>query len=261
VTDRVVPVWWDEAADGPTNMATDEVLADEAIRHDGLVMRLYSWASPAVSLGAFQAIAQAEAAEAIAGLPLVRRPSGGGAIVHGSDLTYAAAVPRSHAWARTPEVFYDSLHRALVAALAESGVTARLHVPSGGDPPADELLCFSRRAPGDVVAASVDAAGGPAPKIMGSAQRRLGTAVLQHGSLLLAANPAVGDAARHAGLAEITAQRQVSVTHLADTWVRLIAETVGMACERRHVPFTEGREAAIAERAARFRDTRWTRRR
>jgi len=262
VTDRVVPIWWDEAADGPTNMAADEVLADEAIRHDGLVMRLYSWSAPAVSLGAFQSVAEAEAATAIAGLPLVRRPSGGGAIVHGSDLTYAAAVPRSHPWAETPQAFYDSLHEALVAALADVGVAARLHAPSRGDPPADDLFCFSRRAPGDVVVGPVDPdVGDPSPKIMGSAQRRLGTTVLQHGSLLLAANPAVGDAARHAGLAEIIAPRQVSASRLANAWVRLIGETIGIESQSRPAPFAEGREAAIAERAARFRDPRWTRRR
>jgi len=260
VTDRVLPVWWDEAADGPTNMATDEVLAEEAIRRDGLVIRLYSWTSPAVSLGAFQAVAEAEAEAAIAGLPLVRRPSGGGAIVHGSDLTYAAAVPRSHPWARTPQAFYDSLHEALVAALADAGVAARLHVASPADPPADGLLCFSRRAPGDVVAAN-PLHDGPAPKIMGSAQRRLGTTVLQHGSLLLAANPAVGAAARHPGLAEVTAARTVSTATLVEAWVRRIAEAVDSESRRQPGRFATGREAAIADRATRFHDPRWTRRR
>lgn len=262
MTARVLPVWWDEAADGPTNMAADEMLAEEAIRHDGLVMRLYSWTTPAVSLGAFQCVAEAKAAPSIAGLPLVRRPSGGGAIVHGSDLTYAAAVPRSHPWARTPQAFYDSLHGALVAALAEAGVTAGLHVASPADPPADELFCFSRRAPGDVVAASAGRQGqGLPPKIMGSAQRRLGTTVLQHGSLLLAANHAVGAAARHPGLAEVAAPDAVSAARLAETWVGLVAKTIGIESLRQPCPFAAGREAGIAERAARFRDPRWTRRR
>ena len=262
MTGRVLPVWWDEAADGPTNMATDELLAEEAIRHDGLVMRLYAWASPAVSLGAFQRVAEAEAAPGIAGLPLVRRPSGGGAIVHGSDLTYAAAVPRSHAWARSPEVFYDSVHRALVAALADAGVSATLHVAAADDPPPDELFCFSRRAPGDVVAATAEprAAGLP-PKIMGSAQRRLGTTVLQHGSLLLAANPATSGPAHHPGLAEIAGPGRVSPRGLAETWIRLIAAAVGVESQRQATPFAVGREAAIADRRARFCDPRWTGRR
>lgn len=262
MTARVLPVWWDEAADGPTNMATDEVLAEEAIRHDGLVMRLYAWASPAVSLGAFQHVAEAEAATAIAGLPLVRRPSGGGAIVHGSDLTYAAAVPRSHPWARSPDVFYDSMHRALVAALADAGVAATLHVASPGDPPTDDLFCFSRRAPGDVVATAVESrAGGLPPKIMGSAQRRLGTTVLQHGSLLLAANPATSGPAHHPGLAEIAGRDRISAVDLVETWVRLVAAAVGLDSRRQPTAFAAGRQAAIAERRSRFCDPRWTGRR
>jgi len=262
VTARVLPVWWDHAADGPTNMATDEVLAEEAVRRDGLVMRLYGWTSPAVSLGAFQHVAEAEAATSIAGLPLVRRPSGGGAIVHGSDLTYAAAVPRSHPWARSPDVFYDSVHRAMVAALTDASVAATLHVASPGDPPTDELFCFSRRAPGDVVATAGDPrAGGPPPKLMGSAQRRLGTTVLQHGSLLLAANPATSGPAHHPGLAEIAARCRISAADLAESWVRRIAAAAGLESRRETSAFVVGREAAIADRRARFCDPRWTGRR
>ncbi len=262
MTARVLPVWWDEAADGPTNMAADELLAEEAARHGGLVMRLYSWSAPSVSLGAFQAVAEAEACADIAGLPLVRRPSGGGAIVHGTDLTYAAAVPKSHAWGGTPQALYDALHLALVAALADFGVAARLHVASPLDPPADALFCFSRRAPGDVVAAAPGTApGGADPKIMGSAQRRLGTTVLQHGSLLLATNAAVGPVARHAGIADVSPPGAVSAPRLAERWIQLIAETIETESQRQPDPFKTGREAALAECAGRFRDPRWNRRR
>ncbi len=262
MTARVVPFWWDDAADGPTNMATDEVLAEEAIRRDGLVIRIYSWTAPAVSLGAFQSVAEAEASPAIAGLPLVRRPSGGGAIVHGSDLTYAAAVPRSHPWAHAPQAFYDSVHGALVAALAAVRIAARLHVPSPADPPAGGLFCFSRRAPGDVVAAPADRqADSLPPKIMGSAQRRLGTTVLQHGSLLLAANAATTGPAHHPGLAEIAGRERVSAAALVETWIPRIAEAIGIDSQRQPAPFAVDRQAAIAERRARFCDQRWTRRR
>ena len=262
MTAGVLPVWWDDAADGPTNMAADELLAEESARHGGLLIRLYAWSAPSVSLGAFQPIAEAEACGDIAGLPLVRRPSGGGAIVHGTDLTYAAAVPKSHAWGGTPQALYDALHLAMVAALADCGLAARLHVPSAVDPPADALFCFSRRAPGDVVAAAPDAAPDrAAPKIMGSAQRRLGATVLQHGSLLLSTNPAVGPAAGHAGLAEVAPSAAVSAARLAEAWIGRVAETIGFASLRQPAPFLAGREAAIADRAVRFRDPRWTRRR
>ena len=75
-----LPIWWDEPADAFTNMAADELLAAEADRRGCLVVRFYGWEPASVSLGAFQEIAAARACDAIAGVPLVRRPSGGGAV-------------------------------------------------------------------------------------------------------------------------------------------------------------------------------------
>ena len=255
----VLPVWWDPAADGPANMAIDELLAEEAVRRDGLVIRVYAWSEPTVSLGAFQPFAEAEACAAIAGLPIVRRPSGGGAIIHGTDLTYAAAVPKGHPWGGTPQALYDGLHAAMVDVLRDHGFDARLHAPSADDPPADALLCFSRRSPGDVVVRQGDA---PAAKVMGSAQRRFGTAVLQHGSLLLAACPRVAVAARHAGLAELAAGPVAwTARSLAERWTARIAETAGLTTERQPAAFTANLGERATDRAGHFRDLRWTGRR
>jgi lipoate-protein ligase A len=259
VSSGVLPIWWDSAADGPTNMAIDELLAEEAVRRDGLVIRVYAWSEPTVSLGAFQPFAEAEACAAIAGLPIVRRPSGGGAIIHGTDLTYAAAVPKGHPWGGTPQALYDGLHAAMVDVLRDHGFDARLHAPSADDPPADALLCFSRRSPGDVVVRRGDA---PAAKVMGSAQRRFGTAVLQHGSLLLAACPRVAVAARHAGLAELAAGPAAwTARSLAERWTARIAETAGLTTERQPAAFTANLGERATERAGHFRDLRWTGRR
>jgi lipoate-protein ligase A len=241
VTSGVLPVWWDDAADGPTNMAADELLAEEAERRGGLVIRLYSWAEPTVSLGAFQRLAEAEACAAISGLPIVRRPSGGGAILHGSDLTYAAAVPRSHPWGGTPQTLYDAMHAAMVVVLGELGFDARRDVvvrrPAMPATPAD-------------------------PKVMGSAQRRLGTTVLQHGSLLLGTCPRVTGAGRHDGLAELAGQAMDWTTKsLADRWTALVAETLGFSREFQPKAFTSGRGPHVASRASRFRDRCWTARR
>jgi lipoate-protein ligase A len=259
VSSGVLPVWWDPAADGPANMAIDELLAEEAVRRDGLVIRVYAWSEPTVSLGAFQPFAEAEACAAIAGLPIVRRPSGGGAIIHGTDLTYAAAVPKGHPWGGTPQALYDGLHAAMVDVLRDHGFDARLHAPSADDPPADALLCFSRRSPGDVVVRQGDA---PAAKVMGSAQRRFGTAVLQHGSLLLAACPRVAVAARHAGLAELAAGPVAwTARSLAERWTARIAETAGLTTERQPAAFTANLGERATDRAGHFRDLRWTGRR
>lgn len=262
MTSTAMPVWWDDPADACTNMAADELLAAEAERSGGLVVRVYGWLPASVSLGAFQEIAAARGLAAIAGVPLVRRPSGGGALVHGTDLTYAAAVPRNHAWSRTPHDLYDAFHAALVEELRGRGVAARRHEPGDRDTDRSErFLCFDRRSAGDVVVA---VPGGTAttddPKLMGSAQRRLQAAILQHGSLLLRANPAVGPAARHAGLLDIHPAACPDIRAFAMAWL----DRVARACEAAARPaggFLAGREPEVAAAAARFRDARWLGRR
>jgi lipoate-protein ligase A len=257
--------WWDEPARGPENMAADELLAAEAAEAGRPLVRLYSWSEPTVSLGGFQKLADARACEAITGLPLVRRPSGGGAIIHGSDLTYAVAVPRHHPWGREPQVLYDVFHAALVEILAGHGIAAAQHPGrdrAAGDD--DRLLCFDRRARGDVVVAA--AIGDDGHKILGSAQRRLRGAVLQHGSLLLERPAAVAAEAAHPGLFDLApepfeaALDALEPRRLAADWLRLVAEpTVGL--DIRPEPFSGSRTAEIAATAARFRAAAWLGRR
>jgi lipoate-protein ligase A len=259
-----VLIWWDDPADAFTNMAADELLAAEAERRGGLVVRLYGWSPASVSLGAFQPIAAARGLAAIAGLPVVRRPSGGGALVHGSDLTYAAAIPKQHPWGRSPQDFYDAFHATLVAELRRRGVPARQHaatVAAGGQE--DRFLCFDRRATGDVVVPGPDgtAAGPLEPKVLGSAQRRLAGAVLQHGSLLVRANPRVGPEARHPGLLDLYAEVCPDVAHLAGAWLTSVARLDGAGVAWQESGFIAGREAAVAAAAGRFATDRWLERR
>jgi lipoyl(octanoyl) transferase len=259
----VLPVWWDGPADGPTNMAADELLAAEAELRGVPVVRVYAWAEPTVSLGAFQPLAEAVACAAIAGLPIVRRPSGGGAIIHGTDLTYAVAVPRAHAWGGSPQVLYDAMHESMAATLRDVGIAARLHVPSGDDPPADAFLCFRRRSPGDLVVSPPGRSPrGDDPKVMGSAQRRLGTAVIQHGSLLFSPNPAVGPEAREGGLdAFIPAGRSLGIREIAQSWLSRVASVLGAGLHHEARSLTKSSAAALAERRCRFTDPTWTARR
>lgn len=256
-----VAVWWDDPADGPTNMAADEWLAAEADRRGGMLLRFYGWSPTTVSLGAFQPIAEARAVADIRGVPIVRRPSGGGAIVHGSDLTYAAAVPRSHPWGGDPQAFYDALHGAMAAVLAEHGVVAAPFRPAGGAPSGpereDRFFCFDRRAAGDLV---LPAAGDA--KVMGSAQRRLAGVVLQHGSLLLRGNTGVSGAARHPGIDELAPTAALpGPRDLARAWAARIAAALGAAVMEEAGSFAEAWAERIAAGVARFRDPRWTGRR
>lgn len=258
-------VWWDEPADGPCNMAADELLAAEAADRGGMCVRIYGWTPTTVSLGGFQRSAQARAEPAIAGLPLVRRPSGGGAIVHGTDLTYAAAVPRSHPWGGRPQVLYDALHEAMRRSLLGCGIDVATWRPATASPPPatreqdEALFCFDRRASGDLV--WLGGEGGRGHKVMGSAQRRLASAVLQHGSLLLRRNRDVGPAAGHPGLAELVPEGLPATASrtLAERWLDAVSAALGARLVEESGPFRD--REAMWERARFLASPRWIDRR
>jgi hypothetical protein len=184
-------VWEDLPAEGAVNMATDELLAEATAATGGMAVRLYRWSQPTLSLGGFQKHGDAEPIVKQTGLAVVRRPSGGGAILHGTDLTYAVAVARGHPLAGAPQQLYDVFHQGLVAAAAGN------IGGSGESAPDGPLLCFDRRAIGDVVV-------GP-HKVLGSAQRRLSGSILQHGSLLVGQCDQAGPGYTRPGLVELAA--------------------------------------------------------
>jgi lipoate-protein ligase A len=289
-----VIAWWDPPADGATNMALDEALAAEAARLDRVLVRISTWSEPTLSLGAFQAIAEARAHRALAGLRIVRRPSGGGAILHGSDVTLSVAVPRLHPCGGTPQRLYDAVHEALVAELSACGVEAGLSAggaragrsrsdrvdpdpdlgpegPRAPGPPAEgPLLCFDRRAVGDVVMPVPDGRFGSDAKILGSAQRRLRGAVLQHGSLLLAANRFVLEESRHPGLEELQrrggsggswAWGSPASTGLMRGWLTRLAATLGEGLETSAGRFVPSPEAGYEAGLTRFQQDSWNARR
>jgi lipoate-protein ligase A len=165
-------------ADGPHNMAADEVLLEAAVA--GVAsLRFYGWTPATVSLGYFQPERVRLDDGRLAGLPFVRRPSGGGTLVHHHEITYAFGLPPGPPW-QAGEPWLTRMHRLVAAALARLGVTARVHVPAG-DQPFHGFLCFQHFTAGDLLI-------GPG-KVVGSAQRRQRRALLQHGSILLAASP------------------------------------------------------------------------
>ena len=265
-----VPVWWDEQAAGATNMGADEALVAEAVARGILLVRLYGWQPAAVSLGAFQRLDDARQCSGIASLPVVRRPSGGGAIIHGSDLTYAAAVPKHHPWGSSPQRLYDAFHGAMVEALAGWKIVASLHPAAGPAAPAaasaqEPFLCFDRRAVGDVVMPDrrVGREQAPPAKVMGSAQRRLEGAVLQHGSLLLTANAAASGSAQHPGIQELAGDgvESPAIRDLVSRWLELVATSLGARVAVQTGSFAGAARSEVDRLAERFGQVRWTARR
>jgi lipoate-protein ligase A len=165
-------------ADGPRQMALDEALLDSvSSQPDAAVVRTYAWSEPTLSLGYFQSIAEVEADPRWQGVPLVRRSTGGGAIWHDREITYAVVLPRTHAVTRHPATLYETIHAACRATLAVLGVATSRRGDAHGPPLNPRpFLCFADRDPDDIVLG--------AQKVVGSAQRRRPHACLQHGSVL-----------------------------------------------------------------------------
>ncbi|MGH7170726.1 MAG: lipoate--protein ligase family protein [Gemmataceae bacterium] len=160
-------------------MAADETLL-EAAAAGTASFRLYAWSQPTLSLGYFQCCAGSRAFPGLGELAWVRRPSGGAALVHHLELTYALALPAGLPWRKREESWLKSMHGILRDALETFGVSAR---PCGDseERKLGDVLCFLHHTPGDLLIGET--------KIAGSAQRKQRGALLQHGSILLAASP------------------------------------------------------------------------
>jgi lipoate-protein ligase A len=162
---------------GDWNMRADELLLEAAIERGQCSVRVYRWAEPTLSLGYFQTPNDIPSSLRSAGLPIVRRLSGGGTILHHHELTYACAVPAVHKVARNPQTLYDLAHDVIIQELAARGVQVQRR-GTADHARAAEFLCFARSDAFDLVLAG-------SHKVVGSAQRRRKGAVLQHGSVVL----------------------------------------------------------------------------
>jgi|688.fasta_scaffold00074_77 lipoate-protein ligase A len=174
----LIPFAW---GSGEENMARDQHMAMVAGRRSCAALRVYGWKEPTLSLGHFQQ--ETDIPNRLKRIAQIRRPTGGGAIVHHREVTYALAIPVDPARNVKGEEsrLYAVVHEAVERGLRKLGWPARQAGESSGTQPngtAHPFLCFERRYPVDLVLGE--------SKILGSAQRRLSSCVLQHGSLLLA---------------------------------------------------------------------------
>lgn len=188
----------DPALPGAENMGRDEALLRLATAESRPVLRTYGWSTPTISLGFFQGVNEVEShRKQVRDLPIVRRSTGGGAILHDLELTYSLVMPLAHPLiAGKPNNLYTLVHRAISAAVGstlqvtatvgmhrENEPAARMGLDAGHRAQHGPFFCFARRSDFDVV---VNRVGGTVDKLAGSAQRRTKTAVLQHGSIILA---------------------------------------------------------------------------
>lgn len=168
-------------ARGVWNMAVDEAILEACMRGESLpTLRLYAWNPPCLSLGYAQGVSEVDYPRLHSrGWDLVRRPTGGRAILHTDELTYSIAAPISN-----PRVagslleLYSRIANALVDALRFLGLPVEVQ-ERGASPGSQNTnpVCF------EVPSVYEITVGGK--KLVGSAQARRGGGVLQHGTLPL----------------------------------------------------------------------------
>ncbi len=186
-------------ADGPANMALDAAMLEAAAHGESAFLRFYGWAVPTLSLGYFQRLDEVRSDPRWLGVAIVRRPTGGGAIWHHHELTYAVAIPPASPHGRPNTALYRAVHGAIAGFLVEQGLSARRRGVSDTSlrtGPDRAFLCFTGSDPDDIV--------WNGHKLVGSAQRRRDGAVLQHGSVLLARSPAFPDLLGVCDVAELS---------------------------------------------------------
>lgn len=237
---------------GARNMAVDDVLLDSVRAGAGPILRTYRWQPPAVSLGYAQV---ADEAVDVAlcrerGIDVVRRPTGGRAVLHWNELTYSfhcadGEGPAAHSVHEASRL----LGECLADGLRRFGVDARME--RGASPAAGRRgACFASTSRWELTS------GGR--KLVGSAQRRTRGALLQHGSILagpehlqltdllpapVPADRDLADASTHLGeQLDGPADLSLLATYLAAAF----AEGLQLAAEER--PLTPAEEAEAGER-------------
>lgn len=230
-------------------MAIDEVLLGQAAT-GAAQLRIYRWTEPTLSLGYFQNISDRQSHRASGGCQVVRRSTGGGAIIHDREITYSLALPWSGgaAGVARQRELYRRIHTALRKMLGQIGVEATLCTAAAKQIGPVPFLCFQRIGEGDLVLGSF--------KVAGSAQRRVKGALLQHGSLLLEASAAAPELS---GIRDLSKARLIT-----EEWDRMVAEAIlgELRWEATRHPLNEVEERAANDLVAeRFANPGWTERR
>ena len=221
---------------GAYNMAIDEELLARAQAGEPVpVLRFYAWAPPAVSIGRFQKIEHAVDAEACKqlGIDIVRRITGGRAVLHNRELTYSIIARTDDPLFPTNVLgTYKLIAAGLLLGLRDLGIPAEMVSRSSRHAvlvkkDSKDPACFSSPSWYEILVNN--------RKIIGSAQRRLSGAFLQHGSILMDFDPALeaevipggcsGD-----GVTSITRElgRAVPLEEVKNSFVKGFSEALGI---------------------------------
>ena len=255
-SDADTPTWhlWLDTTPRPgwQNMAIDQTLLEQSARQGLAFLRLYRWEPYCLSFGRHEPASRRYGRDRILalGVDTVRRPTGGRAVWHARELTYAVAAPDS--FGSLPEA-YQRIHRMLRDAVRRLGGEAELAPPPGRVPGPADGACFAAPVGGEIMVRG--------QKVVGSAQVRQDGAILQHGAMLLEDDQAL-------------------VHALAGTALEAAPEAPLSTLLGRPVPFAEAASAVIeaaapwssdwqetdadalvrlaARHEARYRDDSWT---
>lgn len=163
------------AGEGATNMATDHALLDRAATSGEAVLRIYAWDRPTLSFGMHEKARIPRERFAEERVDVVRRPTGGRALLHHREVTYSVTAPTASAVGLNES--FRAINAILRDALARLGVATEEAPRRGRASSPDGAPCFAEPNVGELV---VDGR-----KLVGSAQRRDELSLLQHGSILL----------------------------------------------------------------------------
>lgn len=204
---RTWPVWrlmLVPPRSGAENMARDAGLMDRARETGETVLSVYSWERPTLSLGRNQTAAGRYDLAAIKdrGIDVVRRPTGGRALLHWHEVTYSVTAPIAEGESLNDS--YQRINRILLDALSRLGVSASESRGGPATPSPGELPCFATPAEGELVVHG--------SKLVGSAQFREDGALLQHGSILIEDDQAMIASLLLSPAAELTPPRAATLT-------------------------------------------------
>jgi lipoate-protein ligase A len=237
-------------------MAVDQTLLESVQQGGPPALRFYRWDPACLSLGRNQSVSLDRGRLDREGIDLVRRPTGGLAVLHDHELTYCVALPAGRLG--SARATYEAINQGLLAGLANLGLRSGGVAALDGTPQAFRKAgaCFAASAPGEVLALG--------RKLIGSAQRYERRTILQHGSILIEDDQPHAD--RLLGLTDAPPPASTSLRELlgfVPSWRALTGAfaaglSLHLGIALAPAALTEIERQRVLELTARFASEEWT---